>query len=85
MKKEGRRQPKNAVVAVVLSLIVVLIFYLATVQIGGYETVDILGGAVYTFILSMIVSFSVVPKLSSSLSGRREATNTQRGEALNEE
>ncbi len=64
----------------ILSLVVVLIFYFAASQIGGYDTVDILGGAVYSFILSMIISFSIIPKLVSSLSEKRKATSTPMGD-----
>jgi hypothetical protein len=63
-------------VATVLSLVVALIFYLSSTWAGVYEAVDVIGGTVYAFILSMIILFSAVPRIASSLSKKRMATDT---------
>lgn len=60
-------------IATVLSLVTVVFFYLASTWAGIYETVDIIGGTVYAFILSLIISFSVVPRIASSLSKMKGA------------
>lgn len=63
-------QIRDVILGLVAAIIMTVIFYLASVQMGGYEDVDIQGGAFYTFVLSLIISLAVIPRLASAL--RRE-------------
>ncbi|MCX9013525.1 MAG: hypothetical protein OIN89_01810 [Candidatus Methanoperedens sp.] len=56
----------SVLASAVTSLIIVVVFYILGMQKvsgspGIYTTVDVYGGAVYVFILSMIISASVLP------------------------
>ena len=53
------------ILGVVIAVALTLIFHLASIQIGGYEDIDVQGGAFYTFVLSLIISLAVIPKLAS--------------------
>lgn len=59
-------QLKNMIVGFVIALVLAIAFYLASIQIGGYEDIDVQGGAFYTFVLSLIISLAAIPKLASA-------------------
>lgn len=60
-------QLKNVIMGFVIALVLAIVFYLASIQIGGYDAIDVQGGAFYTFVLSLIISLAVIPKLTSAL------------------
>ncbi len=60
-------QMRNVILGVVVAIILTVLFYFATVQIGGFDDVDVVGGSFYTFVLSLIISLAVIPKLTSAL------------------
>lgn len=60
-------------VGIAVSLVVVLLFILASSQIMEYDLVDTLAGAVYAFILALIISFAGVPRLAATIRKKREA------------
>ncbi len=60
-------------IGVAISLAVFLLFYLASSQIAGNDMVDTIGGSVYTFVLTLIISLGFVPKLTSAIQKRKTA------------
>ncbi len=46
---------------IIFAICVTLVFYLAAVKKGTYSGADILLGAVWTFILSIVISASIIP------------------------
>ncbi len=64
-------QLRNVIIGVIIAVVLSLVFYLASMQIGGYESIDIQGGAFYTFVLSLIISLSVIPKLASAIKKKK--------------
>jgi high-affinity Fe2+/Pb2+ permease len=59
-------QMRNVILGLGVAILLTFLFYIASVQIGGYDNVDIQGGLVYTFVLSLIISLAVIPKLTSA-------------------
>jgi hypothetical protein len=73
--KEGRgKKIGNLVASLVLSVIMALVFYFGAVQVEGSEGVDLIGGTVYTLVLSIIIFLTLVPRVVSRFSAKRKTT-----------
>lgn len=59
-------QIKNVILGLIVAILLTVLFYITSVQIGGYDNVDIQGGSFYTFVLSLIISLAVIPKITSA-------------------
>lgn len=70
---KGSESLKNVGIGLAVALIVFVLFYLASSQIVGHAMADTIGGSVYTFVLALIISLGLVPKLTSVLKKRRYA------------
>ncbi|MFQ5883636.1 MAG: hypothetical protein ACE5IO_00885 [Thermoplasmata archaeon] len=60
-KKKGSAY--SGLVSIITSVLTALAFYLVAFGLNVYSPVDMLGGAVFVFVLSLIVSFSIIPQL----------------------
>ena len=76
--KQGRgKKIGNLVASLVLSVIMALVFYLGATQVEGSEGVDLIGGTIYTLVLSLIIFLALVPRITarSSRKGRTTGSN----------
>ena len=64
-------QIKNVILGLVVAILLTVLFYITSVQIGGYDSVDIQGGSFYTLVLSLIISLAVIPKVTSKFEKRK--------------
>lgn len=69
MTESGKRM-RNLIVSVVLAVAIALSFYIGATQVGGSEGVDLIGGTIYSFVLSLIVFLTFVPRALARLSQR---------------
>jgi asparagine N-glycosylation enzyme membrane subunit Stt3 len=53
---------RNTTASLLAALLAAALFYLAA-SARGYQDMDIYGGTVYTFLLSLIVALSLLPKI----------------------
>ncbi|WP_309492001.1 hypothetical protein [Candidatus Hecatella orcuttiae] len=67
-----RVQGINMLVCVLVSVVISWIFYTLALQMPGrfaqYTKIDVLAGVGFVFILSMIISFSLIPAFMEKLS-----------------
>jgi hypothetical protein len=74
--KEGSgKKIGSLVTSLVLSVIIALAFYLGATQVEGSEGVDLIGGTIYTLILSLVIFLAMVPRIAARLSGRGSTTS----------
>lgn len=62
----------NMVTSLVLAIVIALVFYLGATQVEGSEGVDLIGGTIYSFVLSLIIFLTLVPRIVSRLSNRNK-------------
>lgn len=75
--KEGRgKKIGNLVASLVLSVIMALVFYLGATQVEGSEGVDLIGGTIYTLVLSLIIFLTLVPRLATRFSRKGSTTGS---------
>jgi hypothetical protein len=74
---EGRgRKIGNLVVSLVLAVLIALVFYLGATQVEGSEGVDLIGGTIYTLVLSLIVFLTLVPRVAARFSTKGSTTRS---------
>ena len=67
--KEGSgKKIGNLVASLVLSVIMALVFYVGATQVEGSEGVDLIGGTIYTLVLSLIIFLALVPRIAARFS-----------------
>ncbi len=75
--KEGSGKNIGRLVAsLVLSVIMALVFYLGATQVEGSEGVDLIGGTIYTLVLSLIIFLTLVPRIAARFSRRGNMTSS---------
>lgn len=75
--KEGSGKNIGRLVAsLVLSVIMALVFYLGATQVEGSEGVDLIGGTIYTLVLSLIIFLALVPRIAARFSRRGSMTSS---------
>jgi hypothetical protein len=73
--KEGSGKNISRLVAsLVLAVIMALVFYLGATQVEGSEGVDLIGGTVYTLVLSLIIFLALVPRIAARFSRKGSPT-----------
>jgi hypothetical protein len=75
VKQGSGKKIGNMVASLVLAVIVALVFYLGATQVEGSEGVDLIGGTIYTLVLSIIIFLALVPRMVAWLSGRGGTTS----------
>ncbi|MFQ6128516.1 MAG: hypothetical protein ACE5QW_06400 [Thermoplasmata archaeon] len=58
-----KRSAYSGLACIITSLLIALAFYFLAFRLNVYSPIDMLGGAIFVFVLSMIVSFSIIPQL----------------------
>lgn len=73
--KEGSgKKIGNLVASLVLSVVMALVFYLGATQVEGSEGVDLIGGTIYTLVLSLIIFLALVPRIATRFSRKGSST-----------
>ncbi len=74
MNERGRKKARDLATSLFLSVIISLAFYLGTTVVDGTEGVDLIGGTVYTFVLSLIIFLALVPRTFARFSRGADST-----------
>lgn len=80
VKQGSGKKIGNLVASLVLSVIMALVFYLGAKQVEGSEGVDLIGGTVYTLVLSLIIFLTLVPRMISRFSAKRKTSTSTSGQ-----